>query len=44
MTTAVTTPKIWAQFASACRERLVVMHQYSNFYINLHGDEADGVS
>jgi hypothetical protein len=40
---AVTTPKVWARFAAACLERLVVMHQYSNFHINLHGDEADGV-
>ena len=39
----MTTPKVWAQFASACLERLTVMHQYSNFHINLHGDEADGV-
>jgi hypothetical protein len=41
---AVTTPKVWAQFARACLERLVVMHQYSNFHINVHGDQADGVS
>ena len=40
---AVTTPKVWAEFASACLEKLVVMHQYSNFHINLNGDEADGV-
>jgi hypothetical protein len=40
---ATTTPKVWARFASACLERLVVMHQYSNFHITLRGDEADGV-
>src|ERR1700691_4967254 len=40
---ATTTPKIWARFASACLERLIVMHQYSNFHINLHGDVADGI-
>jgi SnoaL-like domain len=40
---ATTTPKIWANFASACLQRLIVMHQYSNFHINLHGDVADGV-
>ena len=40
---ATTTPKIWAHFASACLERLIVMHQYSNFHINLHGDVADGI-
>lgn len=40
---AKTTPKIWAQFASACLQRLTVMHQYSNFHINLRGDQADGV-
>lgn len=40
---AITTPAIWARFASACLERLVVMHQYSNFHINVHGDTADGV-
>ena len=39
---ATTTPQIWARFASACLERLIVMHQYSNFHINLHGDRADG--
>jgi hypothetical protein len=40
---ATTTPKVWAHFASACLERLIVMHQYSNFHINLHGDVADGI-
>ncbi len=40
---AVTTPKVWARFASACLERLVVMHRYSNFHINVDGDQADGV-
>ncbi|HVQ93818.1 MAG TPA: nuclear transport factor 2 family protein [Mycobacteriales bacterium] len=40
---AVTTPDVWAKFASACLEPLAVYHQYSNFHINLHGDEADGV-
>src|ERR1700720_4401285 len=40
---ATTTPKVWAHFASACLERLIVMHQYSNFHINLHGDAADGI-
>jgi pimeloyl-ACP methyl ester carboxylesterase len=40
---AVTTPKVWAQFASACLERLVVMHQYSNFHISVRGEAADGV-
>src|SRR5579859_4880748 len=29
---ATTTPKIWSHFASACLERLIVMHQYSNFH------------
>ena len=40
---ATTTPKVWARFASACLERLLVMHQYSNFHINLHCDTADGI-
>jgi hypothetical protein len=40
---AITTPKVWARFASACLERLMVMHQYSNFHIELRGDEATGV-
>jgi hypothetical protein len=40
---ATTTPTVWAEFASACLQRLTVMHQYSNFHINLHGDEADGI-
>jgi hypothetical protein len=40
---ATTTPKVWARFASACLERLIVMHQYSNFHIKLHGDTADGI-
>jgi hypothetical protein len=40
---AVTTPAVWARFASACLERLTVHHQYSNFHIDLHGDDADGV-
>ena len=43
MAPAVTTPKIWAEFASACLQRLTVMHQYSNFHINVDGDTADGV-
>ena len=38
-----TTPEVWARFASACLERLVVQHQYSNFHITVRGDEADGV-
>ena len=40
---AVTTPKVWAEFARACLERLTVMHQYSNFHITVDGDQADGV-
>ncbi len=40
---ATTTPAIWADFASACLQRLEVHHQYSNFTINLNGDEADGI-
>ena len=40
---AVTTPDAWSRFAKACLAKLVVMHQYSNFHINLRGDEADGV-
>jgi hypothetical protein len=40
---AITTPQTWARFASACLQRLTVMHQYSNFSINVRGDEADGV-
>ena len=40
---AITTPKVWATFASACLERLVVMHQYSNFHIKLDGDSASGI-
>ena len=40
---AVTTPKVWAEFARACLERLVVMHQYSNFHITVDGDQAHGV-
>jgi SnoaL-like domain len=40
---ATTTPQTWARFASACLQRLTVMHQYSNFSINVRGDEADGV-
>jgi hypothetical protein len=38
-----TTPQVWAEFASACLERLQVLHHYSNFHIELHGDTADGV-
>lgn len=38
-----TTPALWARFASACLERLTVHHQYSNFHIDVRGDEADGV-
>jgi len=38
-----TTPAVWARFASACLQRLTLMHQYSNFHINLDGDVADGV-
>jgi len=40
---AVTTPAVWARFASACLERLAVLHQYSNFSITLNGEEAEGV-
>jgi SnoaL-like domain len=40
---ATTTPEVWATFASACLERLSVHHQYSNFTIELKGDEASGV-
>ena len=40
---AVTTPSTWARFASACLDRLVLMHQYSNFHITVRGDDADGV-
>lgn len=43
MVPAVTTPAIWTKFASACLERLTVMHQYSNFHMNIDGDKADGV-
>lgn len=43
MKPAITTPAIWAAFASACLHRLTVMHQYSNFHINVNGDVADGV-
>jgi hypothetical protein len=38
-----TTPDVWAKFASACLERLLVMHQYSNFHIELDGDRASGI-
>jgi hypothetical protein len=38
-----TTPDVWARFAAACLERLVVQHQYSNFTIELDGDVASGV-
>lgn len=38
-----TTPGVWARFASACLERLIVHHQYSNFHITVDGDVADGV-
>jgi len=38
-----TTPETFARFASACLQRLTVHHQYSNFLINLRGDEADGI-
>ena len=40
-----TTPKLFARFAGACLDRLVVMHQYSNFHITLDesGDTASGV-
>ncbi|MDP9260210.1 MAG: nuclear transport factor 2 family protein [Actinomycetota bacterium] len=38
-----TTPDVWAKFASACLERLLVMHQYSNFHIDLDGDRASGI-
>jgi hypothetical protein len=39
----ITTPAVWAEFASACLERLIVMHQYSNFAIEVDGDGATGV-
>ena len=38
-----TTPIVWAKFAAACLEHMQVMHQYSNFTINLRGDDADGI-
>lgn len=38
-----TTPQAFARFAAACLQRLVVMHQYSNFHITVHGDTADGI-
>jgi hypothetical protein len=40
---ARTTPAAWSRFAAACLDRLTLMHQYSNFSINVRGDEADGV-
>lgn len=38
-----TTPAKFARFASACLQRLVVHHQYSNFSITVEGDVASGV-
>lgn len=43
MPPARSNPKDWAEFASVCLERLVVHHQYSNFSIDISGDEAVGV-
>jgi SnoaL-like domain len=40
---AVTTPALWARFAQACLQPLVVQHQYSNFTINVDGDQAEGI-
>jgi hypothetical protein len=40
---ARTNPVAWARFAKACLERLTLQHQYSNFAIDIRGDEADGV-
>ncbi len=37
-----TTPTVWAEFARACLERLVVHHQYSNFSIQVDGNQASG--
>ncbi|WP_179220536.1 nuclear transport factor 2 family protein [Rhodococcus sp. NCIMB 12038] len=38
-----TTSAAWARFAAACLDRLTVMHQYSNFQIQLDGDQAHGI-
>ncbi|WP_020124142.1 nuclear transport factor 2 family protein [Streptomyces canus] len=38
-----TTPALFAKFASACLEQLAVMHQFSNFSIDVRGDEAQGI-
>lgn len=40
---AITTPKVWATFASACLQKLMVLHQYSNFQIEVRDEEASGV-
>lgn len=39
----ITTPKIWTDFARACLERLTVLHRYTNFHINVDGDDASGI-
>ncbi len=33
----------WTEFARRCLDRLTVMHQYSNFTIDVHGDTANGI-
>jgi len=40
---ATTTPSTWARFAAACLQPLQVVHRYTNFHIDLDGDEASGV-
>lgn len=40
---ATTTPATWARFAAACLQPLQVVHRYTNFLIDLDGDEASGV-
>lgn len=37
------TAAAWTEFARCCLERLTVMHQYSNFHIDVDGPVAHGV-
>ena len=40
---ATTTPAKWGRVARANLQRLVVMHQYSNFHVTVRGDDAEGI-
>ena len=40
---ATTTPAKFARFAAAALDRLTVVHRYTNFHIEIEGDEASGI-